>query len=73
MIFGPDASSVALSAFLIGTPAVTFCIKMFGRISHTDPAYGYTVFIVGTVLLVLVGIGYEVIIAQESQIIYDRF
>ncbi|XP_074377701.1 putative protein S-acyltransferase 3 [Apium graveolens] len=53
LIFGPDASSVALSAFLIATPAVTFCVKMFFRISHRDPSYGYTVFIVGTVLLFL--------------------
>ncbi|KAK1393622.1 S-acyltransferase [Heracleum sosnowskyi] len=53
LIFGPDASSVALSAFLIATPAVTFCVKMFLRISHRDPAYGYTVFFVGTVLLFL--------------------
>ncbi|KAL1822473.1 hypothetical protein ACET3Z_009251 [Daucus carota] len=54
LIFGPDASSVVLSATLIATPAVAFCIKMFNRISRTDPAYGYTVFIVGTLLLFLV-------------------
>lgn len=74
LIFGPDASSVALSAFLIATPAVTFCIKMFFRISHRDPSYGYTVFIVGTVLLFLVDYLsdiYVVIISQDSQIMMD--
>lgn len=53
MIFGPDAASVALSTFLIGTPAVTFCIKMLLRIPKMDPLCGYAVVIVGVVLLVL--------------------
>ncbi|EYU20839.1 hypothetical protein MIMGU_mgv1a022060mg, partial [Erythranthe guttata] len=34
LIFGPDASSLVLSTFLIGGPALTFCIKTFSRLSN---------------------------------------
>uniref|UniRef100_A0A5B7CGS9 S-acyltransferase n=1 Tax=Davidia involucrata TaxID=16924 RepID=A0A5B7CGS9_DAVIN len=52
LIFGPDAASLILSTFLIGGPALTFCIKMLLRIRETDPLYGYTVLIVGFILTV---------------------
>lgn len=54
MIFGPDAASLFLSTFLIGGPAITFCIKMLLKITETEPLYGHTVLIVGCVLTVLV-------------------
>ncbi|KAA8517848.1 hypothetical protein F0562_015322 [Nyssa sinensis] len=50
LIFGPDAASLILSTFLIGGPALTFCMKMLLRIKETDPLYGYTVLIVGFIL-----------------------
>lgn len=55
LIFGPDASSVVLSASLVGIPALLFCIKMFLNLPKTSPAYGYSVLILGIVLSVLVG------------------
>ncbi|KAI8550279.1 hypothetical protein RHMOL_Rhmol06G0092800 [Rhododendron molle] len=53
LIFGPDAASLFLSTFLIGGPAITFCIKMLLKITETEPLYGHTVLIVGCVLTVL--------------------
>ncbi|KAK3011187.1 hypothetical protein RJ639_011079 [Escallonia herrerae] len=53
LIFGPDAASLLLSAFLIGTPAITFCIRMLIRIPKSDPTYGYTVLSMGLVLTIL--------------------
>ncbi|KAK6147802.1 hypothetical protein DH2020_018714 [Rehmannia glutinosa] len=53
LIFGPDATSVILSTFLIGAPALTFCFKMLLRIPEVDFLYGHVVFIVGLVLTVL--------------------
>ncbi|KAI3444255.1 hypothetical protein Pfo_000920 [Paulownia fortunei] len=53
LIFGPDAASVLLSTFLIGAPALTFCIKMLLRIPKVDFLYGHVVLIVGLVLTVL--------------------
>lgn len=55
LIFGPDASSVALTASLVGMPAIVFCTKMFLNLPKTSSEYGYSVLIVGIVLLVLVG------------------
>ncbi|KAG5552742.1 hypothetical protein RHGRI_010743 [Rhododendron griersonianum] len=53
LIFGPDAASLFLSTFLIGGPAITFCIKMLLKITETEPLYGHTVLIVGCVLTIM--------------------
>ncbi|KAM7505179.1 hypothetical protein LguiB_004083 [Lonicera macranthoides] len=53
LVFGPDASSLFLSSFLIGAPAITFCIRMLVRIEEHDPLYGYGVLITGCVLTFL--------------------
>ncbi|XP_027071923.1 probable protein S-acyltransferase 1 isoform X1 [Coffea eugenioides] len=52
-IFGPDGSSVLLSTFLIGAPALTFCMKMLLRLSEVDDVYGHIVLLVGFILTVL--------------------
>lgn len=54
LVFGPDASSLFLSSFLIGAPAISFCIRMLVRIEEHDPLYGYGVLITGCVLTFLV-------------------
>ncbi|KAL2895730.1 putative protein S-acyltransferase 3 [Bienertia sinuspersici] len=41
LVLGPDAGSLYLSSFLIGCPAITFCIRMLVRIREHDPLYGY--------------------------------
>lgn len=53
LIFGPDGASLFLSTFLIGAPAMTFCIKMLVGIRETEPLYGHTVLLVGFILTVL--------------------
>ncbi|KAK4432019.1 putative protein S-acyltransferase 2 [Sesamum alatum] len=53
LIFGPDGASILLSAFLIGGPALTFCIQMVFRIPEADVLYGHVVLIVGLILTVL--------------------
>ncbi|KAL0316702.1 UNVERIFIED_CONTAM: putative protein S-acyltransferase 2 [Sesamum radiatum] len=53
LIFGPDGASILLSAFLIGGPALTFCIQMVFRIPKVDVAYGHVILLVGLVLTVL--------------------
>ncbi|XP_074297259.1 putative protein S-acyltransferase 3 isoform X2 [Silene latifolia] len=53
LVFGPDAGSLYLSSFLIGFPAVTFCIRMAVRIKEHDPLYGYGVLTAGIVLTFL--------------------
>lgn len=55
LIFGPDGTSLFLTIFLIGGPALTFCIKMLVRIKEVDFLYGHIVLIIGFVLTVLVG------------------
>ncbi|CAI0374658.1 unnamed protein product [Linum tenue] len=37
LVFGPDAASLFLTSFLIGGPAITFCIKMLLMMA-TDPS-----------------------------------
>lgn len=54
LIFGPDAASLYLSTFLIGAPALTFCIKMLLMIPKVSPIYGHVVLIVGLIITVLV-------------------
>nr|GMD39907.1 probable protein S-acyltransferase 1 [Ipomoea batatas] len=53
LVFGPDGASMILSAFLIGTPAVTFCLRTLSRTPEADPLFGQVVSIVGIVLTVL--------------------
>ncbi|GAB4851812.1 hypothetical protein Ancab_031211 [Ancistrocladus abbreviatus] len=53
IIFGPDAASLYLSTFLIGTPAIAFCIRMLIRIREHHPIYGRTVLILGVILTFL--------------------
>ncbi|MCD7472447.1 hypothetical protein HAX54_013682 [Datura stramonium] len=52
LVFGPDASSLYLSTFLIGTPAITFCIRMLLLIPEVSPIYGHVVLIVGLIITV---------------------
>lgn len=53
MIFGPDAASLFLSSFLIGAPAIAFCIRMLVRIREHHHVYGHKVLIIGVILTVL--------------------
>ncbi|XAR55834.1 Protein S-acyltransferase [Bertholletia excelsa] len=53
LVFGPDGASLFLSSFLIGCPALTFCIDMLLRIREHEPLYGHVVLIVGFVLTIL--------------------
>ncbi|KMT14896.1 hypothetical protein BVRB_3g064100 [Beta vulgaris subsp. vulgaris] len=53
LVLGPDAGSLYLSSFLIGCPAITFCIRMLIRIREHDPLYGYGVLTTGVVLTLM--------------------
>ncbi|KAJ4976357.1 hypothetical protein NE237_001463 [Protea cynaroides] len=57
MIFGPDVASLFLSTFLIGAPAVTFCVKVFTKVTnaqeHSDQLLWYPVLIVGLIVTIL--------------------
>ncbi|CAA0832885.1 Probable protein S-acyltransferase 3 [Striga hermonthica] len=53
LVFGPDAGSILLSTFLIGGPALTFCVRLFLRISELDYLYGHVVLSVAIVLTIL--------------------
>lgn len=55
MIFGPDASSLFLTSFLIGCPAIAFCIKVAVITNQDDPVFNYHAFLGGLILTVLVG------------------
>ncbi|XVF56337.1 hypothetical protein PTKIN_Ptkin06aG0111500 [Pterospermum kingtungense] len=52
MIFGPDASSLFLTSFLIGCPAIAFCTKMVVNITN-DPTFNYRILFGGFILTVL--------------------
>uniref|UniRef100_A0A2P2IPE8 S-acyltransferase n=1 Tax=Rhizophora mucronata TaxID=61149 RepID=A0A2P2IPE8_RHIMU len=73
-VFGPDAASLILTVFLIGGPAIAFCIKMLLITRKEDPCYSYPVLIGGVVLtvvdfifLVLTSVRDPGIIARNSQ------
>ncbi|EOA23058.1 hypothetical protein CARUB_v10003828mg [Capsella rubella] len=53
LIFGPDVSSLFLTSFLIGAPALTFCIRMLVWIRKGDPFFNYTVLTSGFILTLL--------------------
>ncbi|XP_043690409.1 probable protein S-acyltransferase 4 isoform X1 [Telopea speciosissima] len=57
MIFGPDVASLFLSTFLIGTPAITFCGKVFAKVKNaqeiSDQILWYPVLAVGLVVTFL--------------------
>lgn len=55
VVFGHDATSLFLTTFLIGAPAITFCIRTIClMIKEDDPPLKYPVLIGGLVLTVLV-------------------
>ncbi|KAK7286632.1 hypothetical protein RJT34_21769 [Clitoria ternatea] len=53
LVFGQDASSLYLTSFLIGTPALTFCIRMLVMLKEEDPHFSRPVLIGGAVLTIL--------------------
>ncbi|KAK3218214.1 hypothetical protein Dsin_012184 [Dipteronia sinensis] len=53
VVFGPDAGSLFLTSFLIGCPAIMFCVKMLFMIRKDDPLFSYPVLSVGVILTVL--------------------
>lgn len=52
-MFGHDGASLYLTSFLIGCPALTFCIRML--VTRHQAHYDYPVFTAGLLLTVLVG------------------
>lgn len=50
IIFGHDAVSLILTTFLIGCPAITFCIRMIFTIKDEDHLFNYIVLTGGLVL-----------------------
>ena len=56
VLLGPDARSLYLSTFLIGSPAFTFIVNMLIRIKEHEPAYGYGVLVTGIILTFLVSL-----------------
>ncbi|XP_010452410.1 PREDICTED: probable protein S-acyltransferase 3 [Camelina sativa] len=53
LIFGPDVSSLFLTSFLIGAPALTFCIRMLVWIRKGDPFFNCIVLTSGFILTLL--------------------
>ncbi|KAB2608455.1 protein S-acyltransferase 1 [Pyrus ussuriensis x Pyrus communis] len=53
IVFGHDAASLFLTSFLIGCPALTFCIRMFVKMRRQDGHYDYSVLAGGIILTVL--------------------
>ncbi|RID42829.1 hypothetical protein BRARA_J02687 [Brassica rapa] len=53
LIFGPDVNSLFLTSFLIGAPALTFCIRMLVWIQKDDPIFNYTVLTSAFILTLL--------------------
>lgn len=55
LVFGQDASSLFLTSFLIGGPAITFCIRMLLTIKDDNPFFSHPVLIGAVILTILVG------------------
>lgn len=53
MVLGPDAASLFLTSFLIGCPAITFCMKMMIIIAKDGPSFNYPVLVGGWILIVV--------------------
>ncbi|KAH7522594.1 hypothetical protein FEM48_Zijuj07G0155200 [Ziziphus jujuba var. spinosa] len=53
IVFGHDAGSLFLTSFLIGGPAIAFCIKMLVMINDDNPSFVFPVLIGGIILTVL--------------------
>ncbi|PON91056.1 Zinc finger, DHHC-type, palmitoyltransferase [Trema orientale] len=53
IVFGHDAGSLFLTSFMIGGPAITFCIRMIVMTKGQNPFFVYPVLIGGIVLTVL--------------------
>lgn len=54
MIFGPDASSVILTAVLIGGPAITFCGLATTKIDNPNSVIGRPILTVALIVTILV-------------------
>lgn len=54
VVFGQDALSLFLTSFLIGGPAITFCIRMILSIKDDSPLFSHPVLIGGVILTILV-------------------
>ena len=55
LVFGQDASSLFLTSFLIGGPAITFCIRMLLIMEEENTIFHHLVLIGGVFLTILVG------------------
>lgn len=55
LVFGQDASSIFLTSFMIGCPAITFCLRMLFTMKGDNPLFCYPVLIGGAILTILVG------------------
>ncbi|XP_071724325.1 probable protein S-acyltransferase 1 [Rutidosis leptorrhynchoides] len=53
IILGPDGSSLYLTVFLIGCPALIFCTKMLYMIDNGNPHFETPIFIIGLILTIL--------------------
>ena len=53
VVFGQDASSLFLTSFLIGGPAITFCIRMLIIMIEEDTIFNHLVLIGGVILTIL--------------------
>ncbi|XP_039010856.1 probable protein S-acyltransferase 3 [Hibiscus syriacus] len=53
VILGPDASSLFLTSFLIGCPAIAFCIKMAMHMKPQDTIFKHKILLGGLILTVL--------------------
>ncbi|KAM7258708.1 hypothetical protein ACFE04_014449 [Oxalis oulophora] len=53
IILGPDGSSLYLTVFLIGCPALVFCMKMLFLMDKADPHFETPIFIIGLTLTIL--------------------
>ncbi|KAI4348550.1 hypothetical protein L6164_009262 [Bauhinia variegata] len=53
LVFGHDAGSLSLTTFLIGGPALLFCLRMLLTIKGEDPNFSCPVLIGGVVLTIL--------------------
>ncbi|KAF7801383.1 putative protein S-acyltransferase 4 isoform X2 [Senna tora] len=63
LVFGQDASSLYLTSFMIGCPAITFCLRMLFTIKGENPLFCYPVLFGGAILTILVG---KVSLAEEA-------